>query len=104
MEQQGSEIFFGKVQLTGCEKLEIKKKPNGLFYAFIQTRYDPDTYKELSTMCWETKREPLKIVNPDGSILKDFHCYGLIMELNTVLKVDELVRNHVTIKMLNKIK
>lgn len=103
MESQGSEIFFGKVKMN-AEKVDIKKKPNGLFYAFIQTLYDPEAYKELSVMCWETKREPFKIQGPDGLILKDFHCWGLIMELNTVLRVDELVRNHVTIKMLNKIR
>lgn len=102
-ELQGSEIFFGNIKIN-AEKVEIKKKPNGLFYTYIQTLYDPVSYSDLSTMCWKTRRAPFKIVSPEHGILKDFYCWGLITELDTVIKIDELVRNHILIKMLNKIR
>lgn len=103
-EANGCIITFGKTELTTTLKAEIKKKPNGFFYALIQTIYLPSEYNEMSAYCWETKREQFKIVNKDGEILKDFHTWALIMGVDMIMRVDELVTTNYIIKLLNKIK
>lgn len=96
-------VTFGKVQISATQ-VRIEKKPNGFFYTLIESIYVPEEYQSLSSLCWNTKREPFKIVNKEGAILKDFHCWGLIMCIDAVLRVDDIVKSNLEIKMLNKIK
>lgn len=104
IETKDCSIHFGKVTILGATQVIIKKKPNGIFYASIQSLYTQDEYQALSLLCWETKREPFKILNSQGQILKDFHVWALLIQIDTILKVDDMITNNFTFKLLNKIK
>lgn len=99
----GCKIYLGKTLLSALD-VRIEAKTSGLFYAYIVTPYIEAEYKILSNMCWNQKREIFKVEDSDGNIFKEFYNYALVMGVDTTIRVNDIVKNHYKIKLLNKVR
>lgn len=101
---KGCVLHIGKTIMAGARNIVFKHEPNGFLHCYVEALYDQETYQELSKMCFDSRREPLKIVNKKGETLNDFHYWSLLEGIETVLKLNDYIINNITFKLLNKIK